>query len=207
MSLLRQESQGALDDAARGESFTKGSSHIVWASVAAAIVVTAAIALYVVSGQKPPVADVQVLDVWAHPMHEVTPSFDAAGSTVSQESFDQVLVFTHVRVRNQSKGPVFLHQILTNVTAPDGTVDTSYATTASQFERIFVAYPDLRPWHATPINTELTLDPGQVVEGTFVSSFRMAKDQWDGRKSLDFGFEFRYQPEVKVKATGTVTDR
>jgi len=207
MSLLRQESQGALDDAARGESFTKGSSHIVWASVAAAVVVTVVIAIYVIAGEKPPVADTQVIDIWAHPMHEVTPGFDAAGSAMSQESFDQVLVFTHVRLRNQTKGPLFLHQIMTNVTLSDGSVDTSYATTASQYERIFQAYPDLRPWHAAPINTELTLESGQTVEGTFVSSFRMAKDQWDSRKSLDYGFEFRYQPEVKVKATGAVTDR
>jgi hypothetical protein len=207
MSLLRQESQGQLDDAARGESYTKGTSHIVWASVAAAVVVTLAIAVYVIVGEKPPVAEAQVVEIWAHPMHEVTPGFDAAGSPMSQESLDQVLVFTHVRLHNQTKGPLFLHQIMTNVTLSDGTVDTSYATTASQYERIFVAYPDLRPWHATPINTELTLEPGQTAEGTFVSSFRIAKDQWDSRKSLDFGFAFRYQPEVKITATGSVTDR
>jgi hypothetical protein len=203
MSLL---SQGELDDAARGESYTKGTSHIVWASIAAAVVVTVVIAIYVIAGEKLPVADTQILDIWAHPMHELTPAFDASGAGQSQESFDQVLVFTHVRMRNQTKGPVFLHQIMTNVTLNDGSVDTSYATTASQYERIFLAYPDLRPWHAAPINTELTLEPGQTVEGTFVSSFRMAKDQWDGRKALDFGFEFRYQPEVKVKATSAVTD-
>jgi galactitol-specific phosphotransferase system IIC component len=207
MSLLHQDSKTELDDAARGESFTKGSSHIVWASVAAAIVVTIVIAIYVIAGEKPPVANVEIIDVWAHPMHEVTPAFDAAGASVSATTFDQVLVFTHVRLRNQSKGPIFLHQIMTDVSHPDGSVDTSYATTASQYERIFQAYPDLRPWHNTPINTELTLEAGQTAEGTFVSSFRMTKEQWDGRKALDFVFGFRYQPEVKAVATGAVIDR
>lgn len=207
MSLLHQDSQSQLDDAARGESFTKGSSHIVWASVAAAIVVTIAIAIYVIAGEKPPVANVEIVDVWAHPMHEVTPAFDAAGASISQSSFDQVLVFTHVRMKNQSKDPLFLHQIMTNVTHPDGSVDTSFATTSSQYERIFQAYPDLRPWHSAPLNTELTIEPGQTVEGTFVSSFRMTKEQWDGRKALDFTFGFRYQPEVKAPATGAATDR
>jgi hypothetical protein len=206
MSLLRQE-PGELDDAARGESFTKGSSHLVWASVAAAVVVSIAIAIYVIAGEKPPVATSEIVDVWAHPMHEVTPAFDASGAGMSQESFDQVLVFTHVRLHNQTKGPLFLHQIMTNVTLSDGTVDTSFATTASQYERIFMAYPDLAPWRSTPLKTEMTLESGQTVEGTFVSSFRMAKDQWDARKALDFTFGFRYQPEVKVKATGAVTDR
>ena len=207
MSLLHQEKPGELDDAARGESFTQGSSHLVWASIAAAVVVTIAIAIYVIAGEKPPVATGEVLEIWAHPMHSVTPAFDANGSGVSQESFDQVLVFTRVRLHNQSKQPLFLHQIMTNVTHPDGSVDTSFATTASQYERIFQAYPDLAQWRSTPINTELTLETGQTAEGTFVSSFRMTKEQWDARKTLDFTFGFRYQPDVKAAATVAVTDR
>ncbi|MGA2727887.1 MAG: hypothetical protein ABSE96_08750 [Terracidiphilus sp.] len=207
MSLLHQEKPGELDDAARGESFTKGSSHLVWASIAAAVVVSIAIAIYVIAGEKPPVATGEVLEIWAHPMHSVTPAFDANGSSVSQESFDQVLVFTRVRLHNQSKQPLFLHQIMTNVTMADGTVNTSFAATASQYERVFLAYPTLARWHNTPLSSELTLEPGQTAEGTFVSSFRMAKDQWDARKALDFTFGFRYQPEVKVNASGAVIDR
>jgi hypothetical protein len=205
MSLLGQESR--IDDAAKGESLTKGTSHIAIAAVVATVVVSIAIAIYVIAGEKPPVANVQIVDIWAHPMHEVTPAFDAAGASVSQSTFDQVLVFTHVRLQNQAKNPISLHQILTNVTLPDGTVDSSFATTASQYVRIFKAYPDLAPWFSQPLNTELALEPGQAVEGTFVSSFRMTKDQWDGRKALDYTLGFRYQPEVKVKATTQVTDR
>ena len=207
MSLLHQEKPGELDDAALGESLTKGTGHLVWASIAAAVVVSIAIAIYVIAGEKPPVATGELLEVWAHPMHSVTPAFDANGSGVSQESFDRVLVFTRVRLRNQSKQPLFLHQIMTNVTMADGTVNTSFAATASQYERIFLAYPSMAQWHNTPLASELTLEPGQTAEGTFVSSFRMAKDQWDARKALDFTFGFRYQPEVKVPATGAVIDR
>jgi hypothetical protein len=207
MSLLHQESRSELDDAARGESFTKGTSHLVWAAIAATVVVTIAIAIYVIIGEKPPVATGEVLEIWAHPMHEVTPAFDAAGAAVSQSAYDQVLVFTHVRLHNQSKGPLFLHQIMTNVTLNDGSVDSSFATTASQYERIFLAYPDLAQWHSTPLNTDVTLGLGQTVEGTFVSSFRMTKEQWDARKALDFTFGFRYQPNLKVSSATPVTDR
>lgn len=207
MSLLHQESAGQLDDAAKGESLTKGSSHIVIAAVVATVVVTIAIAIYVIAGEKPPVAATQILDIWAHPMHEVTPAFDANGSSVSQDTFDQVLVFTRVHLQNQTKGPIFLHQIMTNVTLADGTVDTSFATTASQYNRIFQAYPSLAPWFSPPLSTEMTLEPGQTAEGTFVSSFRMAKEQFDARKALDFTFGFRYQPDVKVAASSTVIDR
>src|SRR5215469_16163130 len=146
MSLLRQEPV-ELDDAARGESFTKGTSHVLVASIAATVVVTIAIAVYVIAGEKPPVATGKILDVWAHPMHTVTPSFDDSGTPVSQESFDQVLVFARVRLHNQSKQPLFLHQILTNITMPDGSINSSYAAAASQYERVFMAYPELAQWH------------------------------------------------------------
>jgi hypothetical protein len=207
MSLLHQESAETKDDAALGESFTKGSSHLVWASIAATVLVTIAIAAYVIAGEKPPVATGQILEVWAHPMHTVTPAFDASGAAMSQSTFDQVLVFTRVRIHNQSKQPLFLHQIMSNVTLSDDTIDTSYAATASQYDRIFIAYPDMAQWHSSPLSTELTLDPDQTAEGTFVSSYRMSKEQWDTRKALDFTFAFRYQPMLKLVPQLAVTDR
>jgi hypothetical protein len=206
MSLLHQQSQQELDDAARGESFTRGTSHVVWASIAATILVSIAITIYVISGEKPPAATGQVLEIWAHPMHTVTPGFDASGATMSQDTFDQVLVFTKVRLHNQSKAPLFLHQILTNITLDDG-IHTSYAAMPSQYERIFIAYPDLAQWRSTALSPEMTLEAGQTAEGTFVSSFRMAKEQWEARKGLNFTFGFRYQPNLTLPAQGTITDR
>ncbi len=206
MSLLHQEKPQELDDAARGESFTKGTSHIVWAAIVAFVVVSVAIFIYVFAGEKPAVATGVVLETWAHPMQTVTPGFDAAGSAVSQDTFDQVLVFTKVRLHNQSKGPLFLHQILTNVTLDDG-IHTSFAAMPTQFDRIFIAYPQLAQWKSTPLSPETTLEAGQTVEGTFVSSFRMTKQQWDGRKSMDYTFGLRYQPSLTLKTQGAVTDR
>ena len=59
-----------------------------------------------------------------------------------RKRFDQVLVFTHVRLHNQSKQPIFLHQIVANATLADG-IHSSYAATPTDFERIFKAYPQL----------------------------------------------------------------
>lgn len=205
MSLLHQENQLELDDAARGESYTRGTSHVVWAAIAATVIVSIAIALYIIMGQTPPVATGDVVSVWAHPMHTVTPAFDAGGAPVPQDSFDQVLVFTTIRLHNQSKGPIFLHQILTNVTLADG-IHSSYAAEASQYERVFLAYPDLAPWHNSSLSPELTLEPGQSTEGTFVSALRLSKDQWDARKALDYTFSFRYQPNIKITPKVAVTE-
>ena len=66
MSLLQQDSTG-LDDAARGEELTKGTSHVVVAAIVATVVVGIAIAIYVIAGQKPPVATGQIVAIWAHP--------------------------------------------------------------------------------------------------------------------------------------------
>lgn len=206
MSLLHQESPQDLDDAARGESFTKGSSHVVWASVAAAILVTAAIVIYVIAGEKPPAATGEILEVWAHPMHTETAGFDASGAAIPQESFDLVLVFAHARLHNQSKQPLFLHQILTNAALDDG-IHASYAAATSQYDRVFLAYPELAQWRATALSPETAIQPGQTVEGTFVSSFRLTKQQWDARRSLDFTFGFRYLPSLTLKTKAAVIER
>ncbi len=202
MSLLHQE---AKDDAALGESLTKGSSHVVLASLTAAVLVTVAIAAYVLIGEKPPAATGEVLEVWAHPMHSVTPAFDAGGATMPQESFDQVLVFARVRLHNQSRQPLFLHQIVTNVTLDDG-IHSSYAAMPSEYERVFAAYPQLAPWHDATLSSDTSLDPGQTREGTFVSSYRLTKQQWDARKSLNFTFSFRYQPILTLTPQAAVTE-
>jgi hypothetical protein len=196
MSLLQQDG-AELDDAAKGESFTKGSSHLILAAVVATLLVTAAIAAYVIAGQKPPAVTGEILSVTAHPIHAESSGLDASGAPVAQESFDQVYVFTRVRLHNQSNGPIFLSGMTTNATLPDG-IHSSYAATASDYERIFAAYPDIPVPHETALSLEATIDPGQSVEGTVVSAFKLNQQQWDARKDLNYTFSFRYQPNLVI---------
>jgi hypothetical protein len=194
MSLLQQDST-ELDDAARGEEFTKGSSHVVWASVIAAVLVTAAIAIYVIVGQKPPAAIGEIEQVWVHPQHTESSGFDANGEAMAKESFDQVYVFALVKLHNQSKEPLFLHNIMTNLKLDDG-IHSSYAATAADYDRVFLAYPAMPVPHGKGLPLTMTLEAGQTVEGTIVSAFRMSKQQWDAGKNLDFTFAFQYQPSL-----------
>jgi hypothetical protein len=206
MSLLQQDSSKT-DDAARGEELTKGTSHVVWATVAATLVVSIAIGIYVIAGQKPPIAKGEIVAVWAHLQHTVTPATDASGAEMPQQSFDQEMVFTQVRLHNESDHPLFLSNILTNATLDDG-IHSSYAANKSDYDRIFMAYPDLPVPHGkalSPLDTEI--DPGQTVEGTFVSSFKISKQQWDARKKLDYTFSFRYQPNLVITPQVPVTDQ
>jgi hypothetical protein len=205
MSLLRQDSQ-KLDDAALGEEFTKGSSHVIRASVAAAVVVTVGIALYVVAGEKPPVATGEIEQVWVHPQHTETSGFDANGAAMPVETYDQIYVFAQVKLHNQSKQPLFLHSITTDATLDDG-IHSSYAATASDYDRVFVAYPSMPVPHGNALSPQATINPGQTVEGTIVSAFRIPKAQWDARKSLDFTFAIQYQPNLKLAPHAPLIDR
>jgi hypothetical protein len=205
MSLLQQDNT-QLDDASRGEEFTKGTSHVVIAGIAATVVVSLAIAAYVIAGEKPPAMTGEILGVTAHAMHSETSGFDANGAPVPRESFDQVYVFTQVKLHNQSPGPVFLTSMLTNATLPDG-IHSSYAASAGDYNRIFIAYPNLPVPREKPLPLDATIDPGQTVEGTVVSAFKLPKQDWDARKDLNFTFAFRYQPSLVLKPNIAVLDR
>ncbi len=203
MSLLHQEEK---DDAARGEELTKGTSHVVIASIIAVAAVSAAVAWYVIAGQKPPLATGQVIGVWAHPIHVQTPTTDASGAYMPSESFDQVLVFAQVRIHNQSRVSLFMWNSAINATLADG-VHTSYAAGSTDYDRAFVAYPNLGVPHDKPLLLDTEIDPGQTVQGEIVSAFKIDKQQWDARKDLTLTFAFRYQPNLVLKVTGPVTEQ
>jgi len=206
MSLLHQDSPDATDDAARGEEFAKGSSHPIATGIFAAVVVSMAIAGYFIAGLKPPIYTGEIEQVWAHPQHTESSGVDANGAPMPKESFDQVYVFALVKLHNQSDKPLFLHNILANATLDDG-IHSSYAATASDYDRVFLAYPNMPVPHGKALSPQTTIDPGQSVEGTIVSAFRLTKAQWDARKSLNFTFGIQYQKDLTLAPHGPITDQ
>jgi hypothetical protein len=158
-------------------------------------VVTVALAVYVIAGQKPPMATGEIEQVWVHPQHSESSGFDANGDAMAKQSFDQVYVFSLVKLHNQSAQPLFMHNIMANIKLDDG-VHTSYAATVGDYDRVFLAYPSMPVPHGKGLPLELTIGPGQTVEGAIVSAFRMSKEQWDAGKDLNFTFAFQYQPSL-----------
>lgn len=198
MSLLNANTNG-VDDASRGEDFAKGTSHLLNAAIIAAIVVSVLIALYVLvvaTRPKPPYVG-EVHNVWAFPLHTKTPGVDANGDPVQVEDFDRMLVFANITLHNQSDHPLQLHEVLTNVKLNDG-IHSSYAADETDFQRLFVAYPQLSSLSSNPLNIAATLQPGQTITGTIFSSLSMTKEQFDARKDLNFSFAFRYQPILEL---------
>jgi len=60
-----------------------------------------------------------------------------------KEELDQVLVFTEVKLHNQSKQPLFLLNVLSNAKLADG-IHSSYAASQVDYERVFLAYRGFR---------------------------------------------------------------
>jgi hypothetical protein len=205
MSLLHQEE---LDDAAKGEELTKGTSHVVIAAIVAGLVVSIAIAIYVIAEQKPPFAAGEITAIWAHPQHTETSGIDAAGAPMPKQDVDQVMVFATVSLQNKTDHPLYLGDVTTNVTLADGSIAHCFAANKGDYDRIFVAYPNIPVPHLTPISPlDTTVPPGQTVTGTFVSAFKMTQQQWDARKSLDFTFAFKYQPVLTVTPHVSITEQ
>jgi hypothetical protein len=123
-----------------------------------------------------------------------------------KEEMDQVYVFTLVKLHNQSKEPLFLHNIMTNATLDDG-IHSSYAATAADYDRVYVAYPSMPVPHGKALSLITTIDPGQTVEGTIVSAFHLTKQQWDARKDLSFTFSFQYKPSLTIAPHSAVLDQ
>jgi len=194
MSLLQHDST-QLDDAARGEDLTKGSSHPLAAAIFATVVVSLAIAGYFIAGIKPIVITGEVEQVWAHPQHSETSGFDANGAPMPKETYDQVYVFAKVKLHNVGDKPLFLHQVMTNATLGDG-IHSSYAATAADYDRLYVAYPAMPVPHQAALSPQSTIAPGQTVEGVVVSAFKVTKAEWDAHKDLDLTFGIQYQPNL-----------
>jgi hypothetical protein len=109
-----------------------------------------------------------------------------------------VLVFAQVKLHNQGDKPLFLYEIVSSATLEDG-VHASTAVPKSEFEHVFVAYPELAALHGKALSLDATIDPGQTQEGMVVfHPFRVTKPQWAARKDLNFTFKFQYQPSLSL---------
>jgi hypothetical protein len=222
MSLLHQDTPEEIDDAALGEEFTKGSSHVILASVIAAVLVIAVVGITLLSGRKPPVASGEVVQVWAFPRHGETSGLDANGDAMAKDVFDQVLVFAHVKLQNTSKNPMQVQNVLANVRQADGIPLSVSAGNIAQYQVALLAYPEIVPPAGKPLSPHATLEPGEKLEGNLLWVFRMDRPHWQARKEwqpdpdhddpgskfgLNFTFAIQYQKDLVLTPSSPVTER
>jgi hypothetical protein len=170
-----------------------------WKTVlVAAILITAAIAVFVWIVKKPPPAAGEIVQVNYYPVHSTVSNAGVEGMQGTPESYDQLLVLAKVRVRNQTDIPLFLQEISAVVTLPDGTPQTSIAAGARDFDRMFQAFPSLASFRAEPFNRTATLAPGQSAEGLAIFSFSLSQQQWDARRDGNISITFLRQRNLLI---------
>jgi hypothetical protein len=193
------------DATSEGEDLAKGSSYLLWTTLVAVVVVSISITLFLLANRQPPISAGEVTQIWAHEVHTLTTPIDANGVQSPGEQFDQVLVLAQVRVRNQSKEPIVLKDMQTNATFDDG-IHSSYAATALDFDRIFIAYPELKALHGKTLTRETVVAPGEVLDGMTISSFHVTKAQWAAHKDLNISILWKYHPDLVLVPKGPPTE-
>jgi hypothetical protein len=166
--------------------------------VIAAIAVSIALGLYVYLSQKPPVAAGEVLQVTLYPVHTRISNGGDEGMAGSSEFYDQLLILAKIRVRNQTDIPLFLQDTWARVTLPDGSQQVNVAAGDKDMDRVFQAYPSLSSLRAEPIHRDITLTPGQSVEGLAIFNFPFTKDEWDKLQTAKVAVSFMHQKELEV---------
>ena len=178
-----------------GKTWKTDSQSNTSATVPASNASTASQVSTVAGVQEPSVVTGDIISEWTHPQHTETSGLDTDGNPIPKEVFDQVLVFAEVRLYNQSGPQLSLLNILTNATLPDG-IYSSTAASQTDYDKVFLAWPDIPVPHGEGLPINLVLDPRQIIDGTFVSSFRLTKQQWDAHSNLSFSFNFRDHPTL-----------
>jgi hypothetical protein len=154
----------------------------------------------------PPVHSGQVLSVDVYPIHRELSTGPTNGSKTDglqgqPDIYDQLIVLANVRIKNQTNIPIFLHDMWAVVHLPNGDDERSLAGSARDFDKVFVAYPDLQKLRKDPLQRDLTLTPGQQVEGMVIYNFPISKAQWDSRQGLEMRFSFLHQKSLVLDVT------
>jgi len=169
-------------------------SYHPWFTIFAAIIIVAAgTAAYVYFGRVPTPYTSQVLSVNIYPIHRDLSQPSTTGGIGGQnEVFDEILVLADVRITNVAKIPLYLHDMWVVTNFPDES-DRSTAASTSDFEKVFIAYPDLKQYEKAPLLRDITIQPGQQVEGMLVFNYQMNKAKWDTRTGMDITLDFIHQ--------------
>lgn len=175
-----------------------GSSiHPVFAVIAAIVISAGIIGIYLWVTWTGPVHAGEVTSLYAYPIHrELSTGSGLGGVNGGPNVTDEVIVIANVRIKSTTKLPLFLADSYGNLTLASGDVQQSLAASGSDFRKVFVAYPDLAPQQKAPVPRDITMTPGQVVEGQLIFHFPITAAQWNGRKGFDVDIRFIHQNDL-----------
>ncbi len=163
----------------------------------ATVIVVLVIGAYVYVDEKPPAAVGRIVKLDVTPIHtEMRVGAGAEGIQGGMDTYDQLLILAQVQIRNQSNIPLFLHDMWSNVTTSNGDEQRSLAANKSDFQSVFVAYPQVDSLKQEPLLRNMTVQPGQTVEGLVIFHYPMTKDEWDASHGFAAVISFMHQKNL-----------
>jgi len=158
--------------------------------IIAVVVVLGAIAAYVYFGRAPVPYQGRILSVNVYPIHrEMNQHTTTEGIGGQNETYDEILLFANVSVKNTAKIPLHLQNAWSDISLPDED-EHSEAVSQSDFKKVFIAYPDTQQYEKPPLPPNLTLQPGQQAEGMIIFSYQINQKQWESAKAMSVSLGF-----------------
>lgn len=169
-------------------------SYHPWLTILIAILVVAAgISAYVYFGRIPTPYTGQVLSVNLYPIHQNLDEPTTTGGIGGQgDTFDEILVLVNLRIKNVAKIPLYLDD-MSAITNFPGATDHASGVSDSDFDKLFIAYPALNKYKLPALRRNLTIQPGQQVDGLVIFSYQMDQNQWNTNTGMDVHVSFIHQ--------------
>ncbi|GGH16496.1 hypothetical protein [Silvibacterium dinghuense] len=168
--------------------------------IAAFVLVSLAIGAYAYFNRTAPASSGEVLSLNLYPIHrDLSTPGSVNGLGGQADLYDEMLIFADVRIRNLAKTPLILDDMWATVDLGDSE-QRSTAVSQSDFDKVFLAYPDAHAFHKDPMPRNLSLAPGEQHEGLMIFHYEIPKAQWDARKSMDLHISFKNQNDLVIPA-------
>jgi hypothetical protein len=104
--------------------------------------------------------------------------------TSQPEDVTNTMVAIQVTLRNVGDKALYIKSISANLKTDLGE-QSDDAAAASDYDRYFAAYPDLRPHATQPLTVETKIMPGAEQKGTVLVAFPISELQFADRKDLN----------------------
>lgn len=166
------------------------SYRIVLIVIVAIIVVIGAIAAYVYFGRTPNPYQGQILSVNVYPIHrDLTQPSTTEGTAGQKQTYDEVLVFADVSIKNTTNIPLYLRDMTAIADLPNETSHSS-AASGEDFPKVFIAYPETKQYEKPLLARDITIQPGQQVQGMMIFNFQMSQKQWQSASDVAIYLSF-----------------
>lgn len=174
------------------------------------LAVFALLALLITSGvlwayihfeRKTPTATGEIARLAIYPVQaRISGTAGMPGMSGQDETYNQILVFAHVQLHNENPNPMTIDDDWGVVTLANGDTRRSLGASGADFDKVFLAYPQLAPLRMDPLRRNTTIASHQSADGLLVFSYPLSRQEWDSRKAMNVTISFAGAKELLLTA-------